>query len=122
MARGRKKKADVIRAWVELLVPILQRGTDIKNACIYLKIPYTTFLDYYKKDEAVRVKIDAAKKYLDILAETTIATAIQKGDANSAKWRIERTQKDKYSTKITTEHEGNVDIKITTNVLIPKKK
>lgn len=121
MTRGIKKKPEVIRAWVDQIIPVLQRGTSFRNACAYLQIPHSTFWDYVQKDETIRTKIVAAENYLDVLSETTIATAIQKGDVNSAKWRMERTQKNKYGIKTTTEIEGGVDINITTNVKMPNK-
>ena len=97
MPRGVKTKPEVIRTWIDQIVPILQRGTAFKNACAYLKIPHSTFWDYVQNDAGIRAQIAAAENYLDILAETKIADSIKEGNTTDAKWRVERSQKKKYS-------------------------
>jgi len=122
MPRGKKREPEEIESWVRTIVPMLQRGSDLHNACLYAKIPYTTLLDYYKKDESVRNQIDSATSYLDMVAETVIADKIikEKSDFN-ARWRLERTQKDKYSSRQDLTSKGN-ELNTTINIVTNAKK
>jgi len=99
MPRGVKRSDDEIRKMLQTITPVLQRGTALTNACKYCNIPERTLFDYINKHEWVRREIDTAMAFLDVSAENTIANAIKKGDTLNARWRLERSQKDKYSIR-----------------------
>ena len=99
MPRGKKRSEEEIEKFVQTLVPVLQRGTSLDNACKYTGIPRMTVYDYMEKYEWVRKKITTAMSYLDIVAETKVADSIIEGNVGDAKWRLERNQKDKYSLR-----------------------
>ena len=116
MPRGKKRDEEEALKLVQTLKPVLQRGTSLKNACAFSKIAYRSMLNYIKKYERVCTEIDTAKNFLDILAETQIADSIKKGNTNDAKWRLERSQKEKYGTK-----QGDVNVNVSNEVIIPSE-
>ena len=108
MPRGKKRNEDEIRKMLQTLKPVLERGTALTNALEYCQIPERTMYDYMEKYEWVRREVRTAENHLDIVAETVLADKIitDKSDFN-ARWRLERSQKEKYSsrTDLTTKGE-----------------
>lgn len=107
---GAKIPNDERWAQVRALIPVLQRGTDLKPACKKLKFKYTTIRDWIKQDKAIRTEINAARAFLQIVAENVVGEAIiNDKNIETAKWWLERRLKDKYSTK--QEVKSDIDIK-----------
>jgi len=98
MAQGVDRKIEEVMGLVQSIVPHLQNGSSLKMACRTCKIPYTSMLEYIEKYEDVRTIIEASESYLDSFAERVVAEKIvEEGDVKTAKWWLERVQRERYS-------------------------
>lgn len=99
MARGKKTPGQQLNEWIRALVPKLKKGTDLKNACEASKIPYTTIVDYYKKNEKVRTRIDSARAEFTLaLEQSAYKQAVEQGDGKLALAILTRVNS-RYSIK-----------------------
>lgn len=101
MAQGKKRDKDkVIRA----LKPFFQLGCDVKKACEYGGVPYTTVHTWLSNDEELRIKINAWQNEVSYIARKNWKKAIKDGDvAMSERW-LTKKEKDEFSDR--QEHTG----------------
>lgn len=100
MAQGKAwDKEEVIRT----LEPFFKLGCNIKKACSYAGIPYTTVKTWIDDDEELRIKVEAWQNEIATSARRTIKQAVEKGEvAPSLEW-LKRKEKDEFSDKIETD-------------------
>ena len=79
-------------------------GLSDREACFMVGIAPSTLYEYCKENPKFSERKEALKNSPDIAAEKLIVDKIHEGDEKLAQWRLERTKKDKYSTKTTTEN------------------
>lgn len=89
-------KEEVIRT----LEPIFKLGCDLKKACAYAGIPYTTVHTWYSDDEELRIKINSWQNEPNLKARQNWVEAINKGVVldPSQEWLF-RKEKDEFSTR-----------------------
>jgi hypothetical protein len=99
MARGTKRKMSDIETWCEAMEPYLRMGLTIKVACMKLKIPYTTLRDYMKRDEGIRIRLNAAKaSFYDTLQTSVFNQASV--DGKLALDVLARIDKKRYALRV----------------------
>lgn len=81
-------------------------ATDVQ-ACFYAGISKQTLYNYQKKHPKFIDRKEGLKAQLGLIAKNVLAKRIRKGDAQDAKWYLERKEKHEYSTKVTQEHTGS---------------
>ena len=101
-----RPKAD-IDEYFRRILPLLQRGCSVSEACLEADVPRTTVQDYITSDKKFSAKIEAAKNTINILAQKNISEAIEQGDFRSSEWWLERKKKKEYSTR--TEQDVNLN-------------
>jgi len=118
MARGKGRTKKEKEAILRSLKPLLERGTSTLKACEYLGISYSTVTDYILKYEWFAMEIKQYKARRLIEAETLLMDAMMKNkDVSTAKWLLERIDKNRYSTKNNTEISGTVNIALPVDLL-----
>lgn len=101
MAQGKAyNKEEVIRS----LEPYFKLGCNIKKACDYAGVPYTTVHTWVSNDEELRIKITAWQNELNLAARRVYATKIAADDFQAADKWLSKREKDEFSDR--TEHTG----------------
>jgi len=80
------------------LKPYLTLGYDLKNACIFANVIYSTVWEWVNKDPMLLIQIQAWQNSVNAKARQNIAKAIEKGSELESKWWLERREKE-FSTK-----------------------
>ena len=97
-----------IDKYISELTPYMINGSTLHRACRRASIPYTTVMDYIKTNEEVRRKIEALEENPITKCEEVLMNSIDNGDVQSAKWFLERRNKEDYSQKV--EQENKIEI------------
>lgn len=97
--KGVKNNPAPIEEYIEKITPYLKRDNSLKKACILAEVPYTTVLDHCNKNYQVRSKIDKIINSCQDLAKQVVMDAIRQGDASTAKWWLEKREKDYQPAK-----------------------
>jgi hypothetical protein len=58
-----------------------------------------TFYTYLKTNQEFSERMELAKEYTTEIARAVVSRAIKRGDRESAKWWLERRNKEKFSTR-----------------------
>lgn len=99
MAQGKEwNQEEVIRT----LEPFFRLGCNIRKACEYGGIPYTTVHTWISNDEELRIKITAWQHEISAQARRVWKKAIDEGQANAATQWLQKKEKDEFSER--TEH------------------
>ena len=101
MAQGvERNKEEVIRT----LEPFFKLGCNVKKACAYAGIPYTTVDTWIQNDDDLRVKITAWQHEISTRARQVLRKQIEENNpAISLEW-MKRKEKDEFSDR--QEHTG----------------
>ena len=62
-----------------------------------------TFYDHQKRNPEFAARMDMAKEYTTEIARGVVSKAIKRGDRDTAKWWLERKNKQEFSTKTETD-------------------
>lgn len=84
-------------------------ATDVQ-ACFYAGISKSTLYNYQNEHPEFVERKEALKANLGLIAKNTVGKAIKDGDAKSATWYLERTEKNEFSTKLEQVTEGTQKI------------
>lgn len=95
--RGRPKIN--IDEYLKIILPYLQKGFSVNEACKNTGIPKSTVNDYMRKSEKFSAKIEVALRTVEILARQNVACAIQGGDVKTAMWYLERKCKEEFGLR-----------------------
>ncbi len=92
------------KAWkrgkvVEVLEPYLRLSYSLRKACSVAGIPRTTVQTWVDTDETLRLKITAWQNEINAQARRNIVEKIQGGDTETAKWWLERREKEDFSLR-----------------------
>lgn len=94
-------------------LPFIKSGASIEKACEYSWISVDKIRRLRKKFPEFAGEVQVAKSMLDYMSENLIAKAIiTEWDVKTAKWRLERSQKEKYSTKTIRETTGEKPVSV----------
>lgn len=105
-AKTPEQKREVSEYIAAKLIPSLQRWATLDEAIEEAEIDRRTVFRYKKDFPSLDTKIKTAKNWLDKMAETNVHNSIMGGNVKDSKWRLERSKKDKYSTKTIRENPG----------------
>ena len=103
MAQGKEwDKEEVIRT----LEPFFKMGCNVKKACDYAGIPYTTVHTWVSNDELLRMKVTAWQNEPNRLARAAWIAKMASADGYDAgkEW-MKRKEKDEFSDRV--EHTGS---------------
>lgn len=89
---------------VEILKPYFLLGYKINKACKLAKFSRDTFQTWYDADPLLQQKVLAWQGMLSAKAREQVAKAIKDGDMTTARWWLERQEKDEFSAR--SEHTG----------------
>ena len=96
MSQGKaRNKETVIRA----LKPYFKLGCNIRKACEYAGIPYTTVHTWILEDEDLRIKITSWQNEISSQARTNWAKAIEAGDINRSTEWLTKKEKDEFADR-----------------------
>lgn len=84
------------------------RGLNITECCHYADISRNCFYEYLEKNPAFKDRMEELKSHPSTKAKLNITEAIEEGDADLAKWWLERRNKDEFSLK--QEVDANVSV------------
>lgn len=97
MAQGKAfDKEKVIQA----LKPKFQLGCNLKKACEYAGIPYTTVHNWVMNDEALRIQIQAWQNEPNELARANWINKLNEGDFQASRDWISKKEKDEFSDRV----------------------
>ena len=85
--------------YISPILPLMQRGLTMKQACQYTGIPETTVRKYMRDYEIVKKAIDTALMMLIATASDTVAKAAKK-DPNIALKVLEKRSRETYGDRI----------------------
>ena len=91
----------------------LSRGTTIPSACAYAGIDLSTFYDWKSNNKEFSEQLEVWQNDLNARAKLLVSDAIDKGDVQTAKWVLEKTDKaynPKHLTEVTGENGGDISI------------
>lgn len=101
MAQGKQRnKEEVIRS----LEPYFKLGCNVKKACAYAGIPYTTVDTWIQGDDDLRVKITAWQSEMSAQARRNWHRSLQEGNPQATLEWLKRKEKDEFSER--TEQTG----------------
>ena len=104
MSQGKAwNKEEVIRT----LEPFFKLGCNLKKACAYAGVPYTTVFTWVDSDEELRIKITAWQNEMNAKARQVLKQSMESGDKSTALEWIKRKEKDEFSDR--TEQVGAPD-------------
>lgn len=110
MAQGKPWKKEEI---VELLKPKFQLGMNVERACKAIQFPSTTFKTWLGEDELLRLKVEAWQGETAEEAIKALKQSIKDGTEESAKWWLERKEKDEFGQKVISENKNtNVNAEV----------
>lgn len=96
MARPSKQTPETVRALEEAL----GLGCNVVDACLQAGISESTFYDWCKADKKLSDRLSKLKKKQVLKARNVVDKALDDGDVNTAKWLLERKEKEEFSTQI----------------------
>ncbi len=96
MAKGKGwNKEEIIR----ILKPFFKLGCNIKKACDYAGIPYTTVHTWISDNEELRIKIAVWQNELNYKARKIWAKRLENKDFEAAKEWLKKKEKDEFSDR-----------------------
>ncbi len=92
------------KAWsqkkvLRTLEPYFRLGCNLKKACDYAGIPYTTVHTWISADEELRIKVNSWQNEVNEEARKVWANKIKSGDFLASKEWLERKEKDEFSVR-----------------------
>lgn len=84
---------------IRTLEPYFKLGCNLKKACDYAGIPYTTVHTWVSADEELRIKINSWQNEVNEEARRVWASKIKGGDFFASKEWLERKEKDEFSNR-----------------------
>jgi hypothetical protein len=93
-----RPKAD-LELYYTKIKPYLQQGYSINKSCILAGIPPTTISDYTISDPNFSERIKADQEYASVLSRNIILGKLKDKDEATAKWWLERKNKDEFSLR-----------------------
>lgn len=81
------------------LLSCFRDGLNVSQSCWQVGISRNFFYDKYNSDDDFKDKIDKAKNHLSKIARIKVGAAITKGDMKTARWYLERRDKDDFSAR-----------------------
>lgn len=89
--------------WTDEIVGELESayrdGLNTSQACWQVGIARNFYYDRYNTDTLFKDKMDKARQYLSKIARIKVAGAITKGDMKTARWYLEKRDKDDFSSR-----------------------
>ncbi len=108
MAQGIAWNKDEV---VKLLEPYFKLGMSKRKSCSLIGIPHSTLENWLADDELLRTKITAWQNEVSVEANKIIVRdIIDRKDAITAKWWLERKERDEFATKQSLEHETPIPV------------
>lgn len=100
MSQGKAwNKEEVIRT----LEPYFKLGCNVKKACAYAGMPYTTVATWVQNDEELSIKITSWQNEMNAKARKVLKEAMDKDDKGVALEWIKRKEKDEFSDRTETD-------------------
>jgi hypothetical protein len=93
-------------------------GLTDQEACFVANISKDALYDYCNKHPEFSDRKEALKQSPTIRAKRTVVKAIDGGDKETAKWYLERKNKDEFSTKTNTQLSSDPDNPVNWNVTV----
>lgn len=83
-----------------------------KQACDFIGFSPKTLSAWEKKDKSLTIRINSLINKVNEKARSVIIGKLNKGDDSTARWWLERMEKDAFSTKqeVETDHTGEVKV------------
>jgi len=98
---------------VEVLEPYLKLGYTYTKACKIAGIPHNTVSGWLENDNELRLKFESWQNELNVQARRIIVKKIEAGNADAARWWLERREKEDFSQRSEiTGAEGEPIVKI----------
>jgi len=96
MSQGKAwNKDEVIRT----LEPFFKLGCNVKKACSYAGIPYTTVMTWIDAEEELRIKVEAWQNEPNNLARKNWIDKMKTGDYNASQEWLTKKEKDEFSER-----------------------
>ena len=96
MAQGKARNK---QETIEALEPYFTLGYSVTKACSMAGIPQSTFQTWIDKDENLRLKVTAMQGKVSAKAREVLVKSINNGNEDSAKWWLERRERESFSTR-----------------------
>lgn len=110
MSKGKQRTDEEIKEILSSLIPIIRKTGSLRKACFHAEIPYESINRYRKQHEVVGMEITKAENFRQLLAETKVIEAIEKDDVSTAKWLLERVDKETYSTQMNQQTSAHIKV------------
>jgi hypothetical protein len=81
------------------LIKAFHDGLNIQQACWQSEISRNAYYDRYNIDPIFKDKMDRARQFLSMNSRLKIREAIMAGDLKTARWYLERRDKDDFSSR-----------------------
>ena len=101
-----------IEGYFTKILPYLQYGCTLREACLQAQVPYTTVRDHVKEDVDLSDRIEQAQNLNIIKARENIIKQVQKWNPEMSKRYLERKRKVEFSTRIETTGPGGWPIQL----------
>lgn len=113
MAKGKKRTEEEALAFIRPIIPLLEQGMSMLEACDYAALARPTVLGYINKFESVDTEIKTAKMKLIATSSSTLSKAV-KDDPKMALEVLRRRSKDRWSdkTEVNQNNTGNITIEV----------
>lgn len=102
------------------LIACFHDGLNVQQACWQVEIHRDTYYHHYNTDPAFSDRMDRARQFLSMNSRRKIKEAIMNGDLKTARWYLERRDKDDFSSR--TEVTGRNGKPLNPVTLDPKEK
>jgi len=95
-----KYNSDVRKATIEAVCEYLKLGYNLSKSCDIAFVARPTFIDWCKRDPALRQKVQYYRHYTSLKARETVHKIIESGiGVEESKWWLERKDKKDFSPR-----------------------
>ncbi len=91
-----EEKTNIIQAVEKYML----LGYDLKKASIMARVSYSTVYMWYKADDSLRIKLDAAKWSVNSKARHNLIKSVNSGDLQTSKYWLEKRDPDFINKQI----------------------
>jgi hypothetical protein len=95
-----------------------KRGYSNAEACLHAEISERTLYDYLKDHEGFSQKCSILKNNMLLKAKEIVNDRIEAKDLDTAKWYLERKNKDEFSLRTDLKHQGDPENPLNTTITV----
>lgn len=103
---------------LKLLQEAFEWGCPDHEACLHAGISHTTLYNYQEKHPEYVERKKTLKEHPTLKARRILQKELDEGNGNTAKWYLERKNKDEFSPRTDLKHQGDPDNPLKTTIQV----